>query len=90
MSASPTIQNLDLVERRGYITYSNPNGDAVEVEGWFMLTVDGRGVVRRKVGGRNRSLFCSFESVIAFDLYDAEFEKFSRELKSIVARTRSI
>jgi hypothetical protein len=88
MSAS--INNLDLVERRGYITYLNPNGDAVEVEGWFMLTTDGRGVVRRKVGGRNRSLFCSLASVIAFDLYDAEFEKFSRELKSIVARTRSI
>jgi hypothetical protein len=87
---SESITNLDLVERRGYITYLDPNGFQVEVEGWFMITVDGRGVVRRKVGGRNRSLFCSLASVVSFDLYDAEFEKFSREFKALVSRTRSI
>ena len=89
MSASINIENLDLVERRGYLTYTNPYGEMVTESGWFMISIDGRSVVRRKVGGRNRSVYCSLASVIAFDLYDAEAEKFAREMRVILARTKN-
>jgi len=55
-------------EQRGWITYLNPNGRLVTAEGWYMLTVNGHGVVRRKVGGRNRSLYCSVDSMLSFEL----------------------
>jgi hypothetical protein len=71
MNASSEF-NLDLVERRGTIFHCDLWGNLKRADGWFMLTLDGRGVVRRKVGGRNRSLFCSVESVISFDLFEVK------------------
>jgi hypothetical protein len=86
MNAVPAvIKNLDLVERRGYISYINPSGEMVTDAGWFMLSLDGRSVVRRKVGGRNRSVYCSLASVIAFDLY----EEVASEMRAFIARERS-
>jgi hypothetical protein len=75
-------------EQRGYLTYMRPDySHAVDVAGWYR--VQGGTVVRRKVGGRNWSAFCSVESVDSFVLYDAAAEKFARELAVIVARTRA-
>ena len=75
-------------EQRGYLTYMRPDySHAVDVAGWYR--VQGGTVVRRKIGGRNWSAFCSVESVHSFELYDGEAERFARELAVIVARTRA-
>ena len=73
-------------EQRGYVTYMRPDySHAVNVAGWYRV-YDGL-VMRRKIGGRNWAAFCSVDSVYSFDLYDADGEKFARELSAIVSRT---
>jgi hypothetical protein len=67
-----SIMNIDLVERRGTIFHCDLWGNMTRADGWFMLSLDGRGVIRRKVGGRNRSLYCSVESVIDFELKEGK------------------
>lgn len=72
-------------EQRGYLTYMRPNYSfATDMAGWYR--VEGNTVVRRKVGGRNWSAFCPIESVESFDLYDAEGEKVTREIRARLAR----
>ena len=74
--------------QRGYLTYIRPDHTyAADMPGHYYI--QGGYVLRRKVGGRNWSAFCSVESVHSFDLYDAEAEKFARDLAAIVARTRA-
>ena len=72
-------------EQRGYLTYMRPDfSHAVDVAGWYR--VQGGTVVRRKIGGRNWSAFCSVESVYSFVLYDtsavAAYAQLLRDLKA--------
>ena len=60
------ITPLTSVPTRGYIAVRKFNGDAQIEAGWFSLTLDGKNVVRRKVGGRNTYMFWSEENVIGF------------------------
>jgi hypothetical protein len=74
--------------QRGYLTYIRPDYTvANDVPGHYYI--QGDTVVRRKVGGRNWSAFCAVSAVHEFDLFDAEAEKFARDLAAIVARTRA-
>lgn len=68
MNTKRTVaQSLDHTERRGTLTYLVPDGIEVRtMHAWFTLSLDGRAVVARKIGGRNRWQFCSIESVIEF------------------------
>lgn len=67
MSKPTAPQPIDLTERRGTLTYLAPDGIEVRTtRGWFMRSLDGRTVVARKIGGRNRWQFCGIESVIEF------------------------
>jgi hypothetical protein len=71
--------------QRGYLTYQKPDyAYSVGVAGWYYI--QGNTVVRRKIGGRNWSAFCSVESVDSFDLYDAEREKFARGIIAAMAQ----
>ena len=78
---------LNYTEQRGTITYMKPDYSFRTVDGWFSL--EGLTVVIRKIGGRNRSAFCALETVHDFQPYDAEAEKFVREFKALVARTKN-
>jgi hypothetical protein len=63
-----TPRTLDHVERRGWLTYTAPDGiEVLRVEGWWSLSLDGRSVVARKLGGRNRWQFCSAADVLTFE-----------------------
>jgi hypothetical protein len=53
-------------EQRGTLAYSW-RGMVCYAQGWFYL--HGNTVVMRKVGGRNRFMFCSEESVLDFTPY---------------------
>jgi hypothetical protein len=65
MSRRMVSQPLDHIERRGTITYLAPDGIEVwTLEGWFMLSLDGRTVVARKIRGRNRWQFCAASAVL--------------------------
>ena len=86
----PVATTYGLTEhaQRGYLTYIRPDYTvANDVPGHFYI--QGGYVLRRKIGGRNWSAFCSVDSVHEFDLYDAEAEKFARDLAAIVARTKA-
>lgn len=57
--------NLDLIERRGRLTYQVGHG-YVSVEGNFRLSIDRRYIEARSVRGRNRWKLCRLEQVEAF------------------------
>lgn len=60
-------QSVDHTERRGTITYTTADGiNITTFHAWFMLSLDGRTVVARKIGGRNRWQFCSADAVLDF------------------------
>lgn len=73
-------------EQRGTLAYSMC-GMVCYAQGWFYL--NGSQVVMRKVGGRNRFNLCAESVVHDFTPYDAEAEKFAREFKALVARTKN-
>lgn len=59
--------NLTYVEQRGWLTVWNYSRTAtVTLAGWFMLGNDGFGVVRRRVGGRNRWSYTNLDWVVDF------------------------
>ena len=83
-----TIHGLTEHAQRGYLTYVRPSGEyAYDMPGHFYI--HGDYVAWRMVGGRNWSAFCAVSAVHSFELYDAEAEKFARDLAAIVARTRA-
>jgi hypothetical protein len=84
MNTSHTLTNH---AQRGTLTYMKPDYSFRTIEGWFYL--NGSTVVMRKIGGRNESALCEESTVHDFELYDAEFAKFVRELNKIVNRTKA-
>lgn len=66
--------NLDLIERRGRMTYTNDGITPVVMEGNFRLSVDGRYIEARNIRGRNRWLLCRRENAIQF-IEKREWEK---------------
>ena len=80
-----TIHGLTEYAQRGYLTYVRPDHTyAADMPGHYYI--QGGYVLRRKIGGRNWSAFCSVESVHSFELYDAEGEKVTREIRARLAR----
>jgi hypothetical protein len=63
-------KNITHIETRGTLCYMNSDFAPKWVEGWFMLSLDGRTVIRRKVGGRNRYQFCSVVNVLGFSPHE--------------------
>lgn len=66
MRSKGTVHDITLVERRATIVYwvgYEPRTFA----GWVMRSLDGRGVVARKIGGRNRWSLCSLGDVESVD-----------------------
>lgn len=53
--------------RRGTLTFMKPNFEFGTVEGWFYA--HGNVVVRRKIRGRNESVFCTLNAVHDFKEY---------------------
>ena len=74
-------------EQRGTLTYMKPDFYFTTVEGWFYL--NNGTVVMRKIRGRNHFNLCAESVVNDFQPYDAEAEKFVREFKALVARTKN-
>jgi len=74
-------------EQRGTLTYMKPDYSFRTVDGWFYL--NGGTVVMRKIRGRNHFNLCAESVVHDFQQYDAEAEKFAREFKALVARTKN-
>lgn len=58
--------NLDLIERRGRLTYMIDGITPLVMEGNFRLSVDLKYIEARKVRGRNRWLLCRRENAIQF------------------------
>jgi hypothetical protein len=57
--------------QRGTLHYMAPDGYTTrQMQGWFMLSTDGRTVIARKVRGRNVWQFASTEQVINFNPYE--------------------
>lgn len=61
-----TTAPLFYYEQRGTLAYSM-RGMVCYAQGWFYL--NGNQVVMRKVGGRNRFMICSEQSVLDFTPY---------------------
>jgi len=78
---------LTYFEQRGTLTYMKHDYTFTTVEGWFYL--NGHTVVMRKLRGRNHFQLCNEEVVYDFTPYDAEAEKFAREMQALVARTKN-
>ena len=74
-------------EQRGTLTYMKPDYSFRTVDGWFYL--NGGTVVMRKIRGRNHFNLCAESVVHDFQPYDAEAEKFAREFRALVARTKN-
>jgi len=67
VSTKGTIYDITMVERRMTINYW-VGYDLRTFAGWAMISHDGRGVVARKIGGRNRWSLCSIADVESVDL----------------------
>lgn len=66
------MSTLDLIERRGTLTYSYDGIKIETMDGWFMLSMHegskqyGRSIIARRIGGRNRWVICSDLHVLSF------------------------
>ncbi len=49
-------------QQRGYLEYESGDGVFLFCSGWFWLSLDGRTVIRRKIGGRNCYQFAKAET----------------------------
>jgi hypothetical protein len=61
--------NLTHIEQRGWLTVRRDGHPLITrqtIPGWFTLSLDGKYVTMRRVGGRNRWSFASIDTVIEF------------------------
>ncbi len=87
MKTNNTSNTLTNFAQRGTLTYMKPDYSFRTIDGWFYL-INGS-VAMRKIGGRNHSMLCQESVVHDFTPYDAEAEKFAKEFKALVARTKN-
>lgn len=65
-------KNITYIETRGTLCYMTSDYAPKWVEGWFMLSLDGQTVIRRKIRGRNRYRFASIVDVLSFSPHEEE------------------